>query len=454
MGRLAGFELHDDALPPARRHAGRDRRRDGRADSRRWRRSSSRRRGRPSCGWDRTAGNRERGTADTRVTLLQHLKRIHAHRRPEGDQDQREPDRPRARPAPRRSPPPGTRCWSSRAPDSAAASPTPPTRPSGATILPTADEVWQRAEMIMKVKEPIAVGVAADAEGAGDLHLLPLCRRGRSHPGGHRVRARSRWPTRRCSSRAASCRCSRRCPRWRGGWRCRRAPSTWRRSSAAAASCSAACRAWRPGEVVIIGGGVVGINAAKMAAGLGAHVTILDISLDRLRYLDDVLPANVDTAYSNRHNILDAIRRADLVIGAVLLPGAKAPHLVKRADLKTDEAGLGHRGRRGRPGRAASRRSSRRRTKTPPTSSTAFCTTPSQICPAACPARRPSRSPMPRCRTHLSSPARAGVRRARPIRRCASGSTWSRGRSSIRGCRGLPAPAGPTSPRSSDRLVR
>ena len=98
-----------------------------------------------------------------------------------------------------------------------------------------------------------------------------------------------------------------------------------------------------PGEVVIIGGGVVGINAAKMAAGLGAHVTILDISLDRLRYLDDVLPANVDTAYSNRHNILAAIARADLVIGAVLLPGAKAPHLVKRADLKTHEAGVGYR---------------------------------------------------------------------------------------------------------------
>src|SRR6185436_11356474 len=87
-----------------------------------------------------------------------------------------------------------------------------------------------------------------------------------------------------------------------------------------------------PGEVLIIGGGVVGINAAKMAAGLGAHVTILDISLDRLRYLDDVLPKNVDTVYSNRHNILDALRRADLVVGAVLLPGAKAPHLVKRAD--------------------------------------------------------------------------------------------------------------------------
>ncbi len=88
-----------------------------------------------------------------------------------------------------------------------------------------------------------------------------------------------------------------------------------------------------PGEVVIVGGGVVGINAAKIAAGLGAHVVILDVSLDRLRYLDDVLPANVDTAFSNRHNILDAISRADLVIGAVLVPGAKAPHLVRRVDL-------------------------------------------------------------------------------------------------------------------------
>lgn len=94
-----------------------------------------------------------------------------------------------------------------------------------------------------------------------------------------------------------------------------------------------------PGEVVVIGGGVVGINAAKMAAGLGAHVTILDVSLPRLRYLDDVLPANVDTAYSNRHNILEAIQHADLVVGAVLLPGAKAPHLVKRADLAKMQPG-------------------------------------------------------------------------------------------------------------------
>jgi alanine dehydrogenase len=94
-----------------------------------------------------------------------------------------------------------------------------------------------------------------------------------------------------------------------------------------------------PGEVAVIGGGVVGANAAKMAAGLGAHVTLLDVSLDRLRYLSDVLPANVDLVYSNRHNLLDAIKKADLVIGAVLLPGAKAPRLVTRADLKLMKPG-------------------------------------------------------------------------------------------------------------------
>lgn len=88
-----------------------------------------------------------------------------------------------------------------------------------------------------------------------------------------------------------------------------------------------------PAEVVILGGGVVGTNAAKIAAGIGAHVTILDVSLERLRYLSDVMPANVDTYYSNRHNILEQIARADLLIGAVLLPGAKAPSLVLREDL-------------------------------------------------------------------------------------------------------------------------
>jgi alanine dehydrogenase len=94
-----------------------------------------------------------------------------------------------------------------------------------------------------------------------------------------------------------------------------------------------------PAEVLIIGGGVVGTNAARMAAGLAAHVTLLDLSLDRLRYLSDVLPPNVDLLYSNRHNLLEQLRKADLVIGAVLLPGAKAPKLVRREDLKLMKPG-------------------------------------------------------------------------------------------------------------------
>lgn len=89
-----------------------------------------------------------------------------------------------------------------------------------------------------------------------------------------------------------------------------------------------------PAEVVILGGGIVGTNAAKVAAGLGARVTILDIDLDRLRYLADVMPANVALVYSNRPNILEAVRRADLLIGAVLVPGAKAPLLVRRDQVK------------------------------------------------------------------------------------------------------------------------
>jgi alanine dehydrogenase len=88
-----------------------------------------------------------------------------------------------------------------------------------------------------------------------------------------------------------------------------------------------------PAEVAILGGGVVGSNAAKIAAGLGANVRILDINLDRLRYLDDIMPPNVTTLYSDRHTIVESIERADLVIGAILITGARAPRLVRRDDL-------------------------------------------------------------------------------------------------------------------------
>ena len=89
-----------------------------------------------------------------------------------------------------------------------------------------------------------------------------------------------------------------------------------------------------PANVVILGAGIVGSNAAKVAAGLGANVTLLDINLDRLRYLDDVMPKNVTTLFSDRHSLRNSLATADLLIGAILIPGAKAPHLVRREDLK------------------------------------------------------------------------------------------------------------------------
>jgi len=94
-----------------------------------------------------------------------------------------------------------------------------------------------------------------------------------------------------------------------------------------------------PGRVLVLGGGVVGTQAAKMAAGLGAIVTIMDINMPRLRYLTDIMPANVITRFSNEMNIRDLIPTQDLIIGAVLIPGAKAPNLITRDMLKDMQPG-------------------------------------------------------------------------------------------------------------------
>lgn len=94
-----------------------------------------------------------------------------------------------------------------------------------------------------------------------------------------------------------------------------------------------------PGKVLVLGGGIVGTQAAKMAAGLGAQVTIMDISLPRLRYLNDVMPANVVTRFSNELNIRELIINHDLIVGAVLIPGAKAPNLITRDMLKDMQPG-------------------------------------------------------------------------------------------------------------------
>ena len=94
-----------------------------------------------------------------------------------------------------------------------------------------------------------------------------------------------------------------------------------------------------PAHIVVLGGGVVGKNAAQIAAGFQANVSLLDVNVDRLRYLEDIMPANVNTIFSDRHNIREQLQLADLVIGAVLIPGARAPNLVTADDLSLMKPG-------------------------------------------------------------------------------------------------------------------
>ncbi len=209
---------------------------------------------------------------------------------------------------------------------------------AGATILATADEVWQKSDMIMKVKEPIAVEwprMKRDQLIYTYFHFAAAEDLTRAVIDSGAVAlayetvelASGELPLLTPMSEVA------------GRMAVQEGAKYLEKVFGGSGILLGGVPGVAPGEVVIIGGGVVGINAAKMAAGLGAHVTIMDISLDRLRYLDDVLPANVDTAFSNRYNILEAISRADLVVGAVLLPGAKAPNLIKRDDLKRMKPG-------------------------------------------------------------------------------------------------------------------
>jgi alanine dehydrogenase len=209
---------------------------------------------------------------------------------------------------------------------------------AGARVAPSADDVWGKAEMIMKVKEPIAVEWPRMRKGqviytyfhfaASEELTRAVIKSGAIAVAYETVQLpNGELPLLTPMSEVA------------GRMAVQEGAKYLEKVFGGSGVLLGGVPGVPPAEVVIIGGGVVGINAAKMAAGMGARVTILDISLERLRYLDDVLPANVTTLYSNRHNILDAIRRADLVIGAVLLPGAKAPHLVKRDDLKIMKPG-------------------------------------------------------------------------------------------------------------------
>ncbi len=221
---------------------------------------------------------------------------------------------------------------------------------AGGHIVPKADQVWARADMIVKVKEPIAREHSCLRAGqtvftyfhfAADKGLTDaVIKSGITAVAYETVHDRNgRLPLLTPMSEVA------------GRMSIQEGAKYLEKPMLGRGILLAGVPGVERATVMILGAGVVGTNAAKVAAGLRANVIMLDINLDRLRYLDDVMPANVTTIYSDVQTIRKYLGHADLVIGAVLIPGARCPVLVRREHLKLDEAGRGDRGRRGGPGR-------------------------------------------------------------------------------------------------------
>lgn len=200
---------------------------------------------------------------------------------------------------------------------------------AGAKILATADEIWKTAEMIVKVKEPLKEEYDRMQEGQivytyFHLAAVPelakvLVDKGVTAVAYETIQlADGRLPLLEPMSEVA------------GRMSIQVGAHALERSQGGKGILLGGVPGVHPANVVIIGGGTVGTNAAKMAVGLGARVTILDKSLARLRYLDDIFGPALTTLHSNPETVEECVIKADLVVGAVLIPGAKAPHLVTR----------------------------------------------------------------------------------------------------------------------------
>ena len=209
---------------------------------------------------------------------------------------------------------------------------------AGARILDTAEEIFTNADMIVKVKEPQAIERAMLREGQllfTYLHLAPdpeqtrdLIASGATCIAYETVTdANGGLPLLAPMSEVAG----RLAPQV-GAW-------TLQKANGGRGVLLGGVPGVGPGQVVVIGGGVVGTHAAKIAAGMGADVTVLDRSLPRLRYLDDVFGRDFKNRYASAAATAELIATADMVIGAVLIPGAEAPKLVSRADLSTMKPG-------------------------------------------------------------------------------------------------------------------
>ncbi|MCA9295272.1 MAG: alanine dehydrogenase, partial [Phycisphaerales bacterium] len=203
---------------------------------------------------------------------------------------------------------------------------------AGARIVDDADEVWSRAEMIVKVKEPQPQEIPLIQESqilwtyfhfAADRELTLGCLDRKCIACAYETLTDDRGglPLLHPMSEIA------------GKLSTQEGAKYLERPQGGRGVLLGGVPGVEPGHVLVLGGGVVGSCAAKVAAGMGAQVVIVDINLDRMRYLGDIMPANVRTIYSDPQSIREHLAWADIVIGAVLIPGAKAPNLVSRDDL-------------------------------------------------------------------------------------------------------------------------
>jgi alanine dehydrogenase len=209
---------------------------------------------------------------------------------------------------------------------------------AGAEIVATAKEVFDRAEMIMKVKEPIAPEYALIREDQllfTYLHYAAARELTEAMVASKSITIAYETVQKKDGSLPLLIPMS----EVAGRMAPQEGAKYLERSMGGRGILLGGVPGTPPAEVLVIGGGIVGTHAAKIAAGLGARVTLMDTSLARLRYLDDIMPKNVITMMSNPHTIRDVARRADLVIGAVLIPGAKAPRLITRDMLPTMKQG-------------------------------------------------------------------------------------------------------------------
>ena len=204
---------------------------------------------------------------------------------------------------------------------------------SGATIVDDVEEVWKRAEMIMKVKEPIKEEYPRMREGqiiftyfhfAASRELTEAVQESKCIAIAYETVEKSDGslpllvPMSEVAGRMAAQEGAKYLEKTFGG----------------RGVLMGGIPGVKPANVIVLGGGIVGVNAARIAAGMGANTTILDININRLRYLDEVLPKNIDTQFSTEGAIRNLLPTTDLIIGAVLIPGAKAPSLISKDMLK------------------------------------------------------------------------------------------------------------------------